>query len=156
VVDLESQFVIEGLVDDARRIGRQIIVFAGASRQEIDFAFEDMARRRVEMLVISPDAYCTTDEIKSPRLHSGMSCPPSPLGVILSSKGGLISYSPMPEVAFRQAGVYAGQILGGEKVGDLPVQALIERELVINLKAAKTLGLAVPPSLLAGATKVIE
>jgi putative ABC transport system substrate-binding protein len=75
---------------------------------------------------------------------------------VFAREGGLLSYAPDLVDNYRRAASYVDRILRGEKPGDLPVQFPVKYEMVVNRKAAKALGLAVPPSILLRADEVIE
>ena len=78
------------------------------------------------------------------------------MGARLARDGGLLSYGPDPVDIFRRAATYVDRILRGEKPAELPVQMPTKFEMVVHLKTAKALGLAVPPSILLRADEVIE
>jgi len=140
----------------ARSIGLQVqILNAGASR-EIDAAFAAMARERPDVLFVGGGTLFNSRRVQLALLAARHGIPAIYAQREYADAGGLISYGTNLADAFRQVGVYAGRILKGAKPADLPVVQSTKFELVINAQTARTLGLVVPPSLLARADEVIE
>ena len=140
----------------SRSLARQLLVEKAGSEAEINAAFARIAERGATAIFLASDVYFTDWRDQIVALASRYRIPTSHSNRASVAVGGLMSYGPRFEESYRQAGVYVARILKGEKPGDLPVQQPTTFELVINLKAAKALGLTVPPTLLALATEVIE
>jgi putative ABC transport system substrate-binding protein len=140
----------------ARSIGLEIQVFQAGTESEIDTAFETMAKGRIAALVLGADPFYDTRRDKLVGLAAHYAIPAMYYLREFAAAGGLISYGIDLPDAYRQLGVYTGRILKGEKPADLPVLQPTKFELIINLKAAKTLGLTLPSGLLAIADEVIE
>ncbi len=125
-----------------------------ASRQsEIEAAFANLADQRVDALFVSSDGFLLTQSDQIVALAASWRVP-AVYG--WREAGAVESYGTNFLNAWRQAGVYTGRILKGEKPSDLPVTQPTNFELAINLKTAKTLGLTVPPTLLAQADIITE
>jgi putative ABC transport system substrate-binding protein len=107
-------------------------------------------------LVVMPDVFTTVHHAAIISAAARNNVPAVYAQSVLVRDGGLLSYGPDPVDLFRRAANYVDRILRGEKPGDLPVQFPTKFEMAVNLKAAKALGLAVPPSILLRATEVIE
>ena len=107
-------------------------------------------------LVVIPDAFTVIHRAEIASLADRHRVPAVFWSRSFAELGGLISYGPVLVDEFRRVASYTDRILKGEKPADLPVQAPTKFELVVNLKTAKALGIAVPPTLLAGADEVIE
>jgi putative tryptophan/tyrosine transport system substrate-binding protein len=140
----------------AKAFGMQLHVLIASSEDEIDAAFEDIGRRKVEALLVGTDPFYFSHRNRVVTLAARMGIPTIYNLSEWIDGGGLMSYGPSSAEVYRQAGVYAGKILKGAKPADLPVVQPTKFELVINLKTAKTLGLTVPDKLIAVADKVIE
>jgi putative tryptophan/tyrosine transport system substrate-binding protein len=155
-LDNQSPFERKNIATAAQIKGRQLVPFGASTEQEIDAAFADMPRRRIDALVVGADAFLFTrqEQIMSLAARHGLPTIYSYRAYVVA--GGLMSYGVLVEDMYRQAGRYAGRILKGEKPADLPVLLPTKFELVINLKTARALGLSVPASLLAIADEVIE
>jgi putative tryptophan/tyrosine transport system substrate-binding protein len=140
----------------ARAKGVQLQILKASTESEIDAAFATLIQLHAEALIIGDDVYFTSQREQLVALASRYSVPTIERWREFAASGGLISYGPSLAAASRQAGIYAGRVLKGEKPADLPVQQPTKFELVVNLNTAKTLGLAVPDKLLAIADEVIE
>ena len=140
----------------ARAHGVGLLIFNASRPSEIDTAFAELVRQRANALQVSSDGFLLTHPDQIVALAGHYAIPAVYAWPQYPAVGGLMSYGTNIRDAWRQAGIYTGRILKGEKPADLPVQLATKIELVINLKTAKTLGLAVPLSLLGRADKVIE
>ena len=126
------------------------------SRGNLEQSFAELALIRAAALVIGADAFFNSRSQELGLLASRHHVPAIHNSREFATAGGLVSYGGAGGDTYRVAGVYAGRILKGDRPSDLPVQQSTKIEMVINLKTAKTLGLTVPPTLLARADEVIE
>jgi putative tryptophan/tyrosine transport system substrate-binding protein len=140
----------------ARSMGLQIQVLEASTGHEIDAAFATLARERSDTLFVGGDPFFTSRRVQLAVLAAHYSIPLTSGTREIAEAGGLMSYGANIPNGWREAGAYVGRILKGAKPADLPVVQSTKFELVINAQTAKTLGLAVPPSLLAIADDVIE
>jgi ABC-type uncharacterized transport system substrate-binding protein len=140
----------------ALAVGQELIILDVNSDREIETAFTTLVERGAGALIWGPGAglFPLRERVVAPTARHRI-----PAMYVLRdyvAAGGLMSYGTSVTEANRQAGIYAGRILKGEKPGDLPVMLPTKFELVINLKTAKELGLDIPPGVLAIADEVIE
>src|SRR5262249_37814029 len=144
------------LHEAARSRGLEIRPLNASTDNEIDDSFAALAQQRLEGLIVAADPFFTSrrnriiapaDQHAIPAIYDLRDW---------AASGGLISYGTDVADAFRQTGIYAGKILNGTKPADLPVMQSTKYQLVINLRAAKALGINVPLALLGGADEVIE
>jgi putative ABC transport system substrate-binding protein len=140
----------------ARAMGLQIQVFNASNGREIDAAFTNLARDRPNALYVGADQLFILRRVQLVQLAARLAVPAIYSARRFTDIGGLMSYSTSITDAYRRVGAYTGQILKGAKPADLPVEQSTKFELVINAQTAGTLGLEVPPSLLARADEVIE
>jgi putative tryptophan/tyrosine transport system substrate-binding protein len=140
----------------ARPLGLQIEVLKASTEREISAALETLVQLRAGGLMIGGDPLFTSRQEQLASLVVRYAIPAIHHFREFVKAGGLMSYGGSPIDAWRQVGIYTGRILKGENPADLPVQQSTKVELIINLKAAKTLGLTIPLSLLARADEVIE
>jgi len=140
----------------ARTIGLQIHVLNASTSREIDAAFAKMVRERPEALFVGTDAFLSSRRVQLILLTTRHAIPTAYTQREFPVAGGLMSYGSDIVDSWRQAGIYAARILKGTKPSDLPVMQATKFELVINLPAARAIGLEVPPTLLARADEVIE
>ena len=141
----------------ARAIGQKIIIVKAGNEQEINAAFSTVAKSGAGALFVGGGPFFNA---RAQPIDWACRAPRNPGELCVEHRlvaaGGLVSYGASQTDAYRRAGVYVARILMGEKPGDLPVELATKFELAINLKTAKTLGLTVPPALIARADEVIQ
>ena len=138
----------------AQILGLQVRILNASTEAEIDLAFEALSQRLAGALLVQPDAFLNTKRIVA--LAARHAVPTMYQVRDLTAAGGLISYGSNLADLYRQMGVYAGKVLKGTHPAELPVLQPTRFDLIINLKTAKTLGIEMPPNLLALADQVIE
>jgi putative ABC transport system substrate-binding protein len=142
--------------DAARALGARLVILEASSPGEIESAFEAVVAQRAGGLVVSGEIFFLGQRDRLVALAARHAVPTIYAYREFPLAGGLMSYGTDILDGYRLAGIYTGRILKGEKPTDLPVQQATKVELVINLKTAKSLGLAMPLPLLGRADLVIE
>ena len=140
----------------ARALGKLLLILKADGEHDFDAVFTNLAQQRVDALVVHTEPFFLSRRDHLVELAARHSIPTIYGLREFAAAGGLISYGTKLSDSYRQVGIYTGKILKGEKPVDLPVVQPTKFEFVINLKAAKALGLTVPTSLLVRADEVIE
>jgi len=140
----------------AQAVGVECHFLSAKDKDEIARAFAEYVELGAKALLINPDGLFVNERELIVGLATRRSVPTIYSDRIFAASGGLMSYGASLADLFRQAGVYVGRILKGEKPANLPVLQPTKYELIINLKTAKALGIDVPATLLARADEVIE
>jgi len=140
----------------ARKLGVQLHLLHASTASDLDDVFATVVHLRVGAFVVGPDAFFFSRRDQIAELATRYAMPAIYYVREFAAAGGLMSYGVSVADGYRLAGVYVGRILRGEQPSDLPVEESTKFALVINLKTAKTLGLDVPPGLLAIADEAID
>jgi ABC-type uncharacterized transport system substrate-binding protein len=144
------------LEEAASSIGRQVEFVSASSIREIDAAFANLMRKRPDALLIVPHGLFVNRRVQIVTHVTRQALPTIYPFREFAEIGGLMSYGSSPPEQFRQAGVYTGRILKGEKPASMPILRASKFEFVINLQTARILGIEIPATLLASADDVIE
>jgi putative ABC transport system substrate-binding protein len=148
--------VIKDTEGASATIGQKVEFLLAGTDTEIDTAFADIVKKRVDAFVLPNDLFLSGRQTQILTLAARHAVPAIYYRGDWARAGGLMTYGPVANEQSRQAGIYAGRILKGEMPADLPVARATRFELIINLATARAIGLTVPATLLAQADEVIE
>jgi putative tryptophan/tyrosine transport system substrate-binding protein len=151
-----AEAALRDVPEAARAIGLQIQVLNASTSREIEAAFAALVRDRADALFVAADGFFNSRRVQLAIMAARHVIPAAYSSREYVEAGGLMNYGTNLLDAYRQVGVYTGRILKSAKPADLPVVQSSKFELVINAQTARTLGLTVPPTLLARADEVIE
>jgi len=152
--DVDAQ--VNGMMAAAQSVGRRLVILKAGTELQINAAFEQQGTQKFDALLVGAEPFFLSRRAQLLALLARDAKPAIFAQREFVETGGLISYGTSLLDAYRQAGIYTGRILKGEKPGDLPVVQPTKFELAINLNTAKALGITVPPKLLFTADEVIE
>jgi len=150
------QTQLRGVQESARVLGQQVSILSASTVREIEVAFATVAQSGARALLVGSDPFLSSERDQVVALAARHTIPTIYEGREFVMAGGLASYGTSLADAYRQAALYAGRILRGEKPADLPIVQPTKFEFVINLKTAKALGIDVPHGLSASADEIIE
>jgi putative ABC transport system substrate-binding protein len=151
-----ARMFIDVFQSAAAELGLVVQAFEAHSLEELEPAFDAMARAGMQALTISSGGLVFQGRAIIPKLAIARRLPLSAYSRETFETGALMSYGPDQQEMCRRSAVYVDKILKGAKPSDLPVEQPTKLDLLINLKTAKSLGLTIPPNLLAAAIEIIE
>jgi putative ABC transport system substrate-binding protein len=140
----------------ARTLGRDIYIVNVSNESDLEAAFATLTQQPAGALLVSTDSFFTSQRDRLVALATQYALPAIYPWREFAEAGGLMSYGPIINEVYRQAAIYTGRILKGEKPADLPFVRPTKFELVVNMKTAKAMGLTLPPLILGRADEVIE
>jgi putative ABC transport system substrate-binding protein len=147
---------VKALGDTASSLGLELLYFNASTAGEIDAAFAAIVQAKADALFIAPDGYFASRSSQLAALVARDRLPSSDFVRDAAEAGLLMSYGTSVPDVFRQSAIYCGSILKGTKPADIPVLQSTKFEFILNMQTARSLGIEVPPTLLARADEVIE
>jgi putative tryptophan/tyrosine transport system substrate-binding protein len=154
MLDTEPQ--VQSADAATRAKGHPLVVVRASSEDELNTAFAALAEHHVAGVLAVSDAFLNSRRDQIITLAARYSVPMMYPFRADAAAGGLLSFGTNLDEMYRQAGIYVGRILNGDKPGELPIQQPTKFDLVLNLKTARKLGITFPPALLIRADEVIE
>jgi putative tryptophan/tyrosine transport system substrate-binding protein len=154
--NLQNQVQLSQLREAARAIQLNVVALNASNERELESGFASMAEQKADAVMVLSDVFFTSNSPQLAALAARHRIPAIAHSREFAIAGGLMSYGTNLSEAYRWTGIYAGRILKGEKPADLPVIEPTRFDFLLNLKTARSLGLTVPPILLATADEVIE